>query len=135
MIIDKSLEFSVLQALAAGATNSTNTLDFGSDRAMGVGTPMFVVANVASVPVATGTYSIAVQVAIDSAFTSPVTLATLTVPPTAKAGDSVWIGMPQSNLRYMRLVYTLAGTSPAITVNAYLSDAQPNTYRAYPDGI
>jgi hypothetical protein len=135
MIIDKSLEFSVLQALAAGATNSTNTLDFSNDRSMGVGSPLFIVANVATVPVATGTYSIAVQVATDVAFTTPVTLATLTIQPTAKAGDSVWIGMPQSNLRYMRLVYTLAGTSPAVTVNAYLSDAQPNTYRAYPDGI
>lgn len=103
--------------------------------AMGVGTPMFIVANIAAAPVATGTYSIAVQVATDSAFTSPVTLSTLTVQPTAKAGDSVWMGMPQSNLRYMRLVYTLGGTSPAVTLNAYLSDSQPNTYRAYPDGI
>lgn len=133
-IIDTSLELSDGQALTATAA-STNTIDFGSDRSMSAGSPLYVVVNVKVAPVGTGTYSAQIQTDDNSAFSSATTVATLTIPATAVAGNTFFTMLPAGNERHVRLNYALGGTSPAVTLNAYLSPEQPSTYRAYPDGI
>lgn len=133
-IIDKSLEFSDGQALTATAA-STDTIDFGSDRSMSSGDPLYVVVNVKVAPVGTGTYSVQIQTDDNSAFSSATTVATLTIPATAVAGQTFTAMLPIGNERHVRLNYVLGGTNPAVTLNAYLSPEQPSTYRAYPDGI
>ena len=43
--------------------------------------------------------------------------------------------MPFENERYLRLNNTLGGTSPGVTINAFLTDQDPSSWQAYPDGI
>ena len=102
---------------------------------MSAGSPLYVVVNVKVAAVTTGTYSVQIQTDDNSAFSSPTTVGTLTIPATAVAGDTFFTMLPAGNERHVRLNYALGGTSPAVTLNAYLSPEQPSTYRAYPDGI
>ncbi|MCW3505653.1 Bbp16 family capsid cement protein [Burkholderia cenocepacia] len=138
MYIDSLLEFSRAQALSASGA-STNIIDLGSDRDIGPGRPLWVVVAVAvAADNTTGdeTYSIALQTDDNAAFSSPTTIATL-APAAASmpAGSRFVIGMPFANERYLRLNYTLGGTTPSVTLNAFLTDQDPASWQAYPDGI
>lgn len=135
MIIDSSLEFSDAQVLTATAV-STDSIDLGpSSKAFSAGDPLYLVVNTKVAPVGTGTYTVAIQTDDNSSFSSPTTIGTFIIPATAKAGDNLVTMLPFANERYVRLSYTLGGTSPAITVNALLSPHQPSTWRALPDAI
>ncbi|KVE99267.1 Bbp16 family capsid cement protein [Burkholderia vietnamiensis] len=138
MYIDSLLEFSRAQALTASAASS-NIIDLGSDRDIGPGRPLWVVVAAAvSADNTTGdeTYSIALQTDDNAAFSSPTTIATV-APAAASltAGARLVIGMPFANERYLRLNYTLGGTTPSVTLNAFLTDQDPSSWQAYPDGI
>ncbi|MDR8077840.1 hypothetical protein KPA96_19480 [Burkholderia cenocepacia] len=138
MYIDSLLEFSRAQALSASGA-STNIIDLGSDRDIGPGRPLWVVVAVAvAADNTTGdeTYSIALQTDDNAAFSSPTTIATV-APAAASlpAGARLVIGMPFANERYLRLNYTLGGTTPSVTLNAFLTDQDPSSWQAYPDGI
>ena len=43
--------------------------------------------------------------------------------------------MPWQNERYLRLNYTLGGTTPTATVDAFLTNQDPASWLAYPDAI
>jgi len=137
-ILDSLLQFSDAQALAATGA-STNVIDLGSDRDIGPGRPMWVVVavNVAA-DHTTGdeTYKVDLQTADDAAFGTPKVIASLS-PAAADlaAGARFVIGMPFANQRYLRLNYTLAGTSPSVTLTAWLTDQEPASWQAYPDGL
>lgn len=138
MIIDSRLEFSVAQAITADAA-STNTIDLGSDRDIGVGQAMWVIIQVdVAADATTGdeTYSIILQTDDNSSFSSATNIATYT--PTAAmltAGSRHVIGMPLANERYLRLNYDVGGTTPTVTLSAWLTDQEPTKWTAYPDGI
>ncbi|MCW3699230.1 Bbp16 family capsid cement protein [Burkholderia cenocepacia] len=138
MYIDSLLEFSRAQALSASGA-STNIIDLGSDRGIGPGRPLWVVVAVAvAADNTTGdeTYSIALQTDDNAAFSSPTTIATVAPAATSlPAGARLVIGMPFTNERYLRLNYTLGGTTPSVTFNAFLTDQEPASWQAYPDGI
>lgn len=138
MYIDSLLEFSRAQALAASAA-STNIIDLGSDRDIGPGRPLWVIVQAAvAADHTTGdeTYQLDLQTDDNAAFGSPTTIATL-APAAANipAGARFVIGMPFTNERYLRLNYTLGGTTPSVTLNAWLTDQEPAAWQAYPDGI
>ena len=138
MYIDSLLEFSRAQALTASGA-STNIIDLGSDRDIGPGRPLWVVvaaAGAARNTTGAETYSIALQTDDNAAFSSPTTIATV-APAAASltAGARLVIGMPFANERYLRLNYTLGGTTPSVTLNAFLTDQDPSSWQAYPDGI
>ncbi|MCA7962505.1 hypothetical protein LGM54_06005 [Burkholderia cenocepacia] len=138
MYIDSLLEFSRAQALSASGA-STNIIDLGSDRDIGPGRPLWVVIAVqVAADNTTGdeTYSVALQTDDNAAFSSPTTIATV-APAAASlpAGARLVIGMPFANERYLRLNYTLGGTTPSVTLNAFLTDQDPSSWQAYPDGI
>lgn len=138
MYIDSLLQFSNAQALTATAVSASN-VDLGSDRDIGPGRPMWVVVAInTAADNTTGdeTYSIALQTDDNASFTSPTTIATV-VPAAATltAGTRVVLGMPYANERYIRLNYTLGGTTPSVTVTAWLTDQEPSSWQAYPDGI
>ena len=138
MYIDSLYEFSRAQALSASGA-STNVIDLSSDRDIGPGRPLWVVIAVqVAADNTTGdeTYSIALQTDDNAAFSSPTTIATV-APAAASlpAGARLVIGMPFANERYLRLNYTLGGTTPSITLNAFLTDQDPSSWQAYPDGI
>lgn len=135
MYIDSLLQFSDAQALTATAA-STNVIDLGSDRDVGVGRPLWIVVSVAVAAVGTGTYQIDLQTDDNASFSSPTSIASVTpAPASLVAGARLVIGMPFTNERYLRLNYTLAGTTPGITLTAFLTDQEPAAWQAYPDGL
>lgn len=152
MYIDEQLELSDAQALTATAL-STNVIDLGVNRSMGNGEAMAVVITVGvAADQTTGDedYTFALEVASDAAMTTArQELGRRTYEsgtPTAPAQDAdllvagytFTIPVPPATLgdtaRYMAVRYTLAGTTPTITVDASLvpqSDvAIYNTYDA-----
>lgn len=133
MIIDYNLQLSDAQSVTADAA-STNVIDLGADRDIGPGEDMKIVV---SFDVAMGGSSptLAVQVQTDdnSSFSSASTVQTSRTISAAAAGDTLVMGLPDTNERYIRLNYDVGGTSPTMTVSASIvKDAQQ--YYAYPDG-
>jgi len=123
-IIDAQLEFSKAQALTATAA-STNQIDLGAARDVGSGEPMYVVVTVdVSADHTTGdeTYQIDVQQDDNSSFSSATTLLSKVITSTdLTAGSLHVIPLPQNTEQYLRLNYTLGGTTPSVTLNAYLA--------------
>lgn len=124
MILDAQQLFSDAQALTSTAA-STNLIDLSSDRNIGIGEPMsvLIVVDVAADDAdGNETYSVAVQTDDNSSFSSAATLATLTITRGDAAGTRYAFTLPptESMERYLRLNYTLGGTSPSVTVTAFL---------------
>lgn len=139
MILDRQLALSDGQALSgAGAAASTDTIDFGAVRQIGVGEQLYVVLNV---PVAAGgttpTLAVALQTDDNSAFSSAATLYTSPTYAAAAltAGTQYVYPIPVSGMeRHFRLNYTLGGTSPTITVDAHIVTSAQLAY-LYPVGF
>lgn len=124
MILDKLLQFSDAQALTATAV-STNVIDLSEDRDIGIGEPMALVVTVGvAADFTTGdeTYQVTLQTATDAAFTSPVTVVSSAAinGDELPAGAKVVLPIGFTNLEFLRVNYTLAGTTPTATVDAYL---------------
>lgn len=139
MFLDAQMQLSNSQALSATAL-STNVIDTGSvDRNLFQGEPMGVVFNVeVAADQTTGDedYQFDVEVASDAGITTARKLLGRRIfesgTPTAPAEDAdllvagfrFVIPLPQGGLgeseRYLAVRYTLAGTTPTITVSAHL---------------
>ena len=123
MYLDSLLKFSDAQALTATA-DSTNVVDLGVDRDIGKGEPMgFVVTVGVAADFTTGdeTYTFAIETDDNAAMTSSTILGSQAVLTTAlTVGDTVVIPIGHTNERYLQGVYTLGGTSPSVTIDAYL---------------
>ncbi len=136
MLIDSRLEFSDGQALTASAA-STNIVDLGQDRDIGPGRTLYLVLSVdvaADYGNADETYAVALQTDSAAAFSSATTLVSRTIAAAElAAGSQHVIPVTLTNERYLRVYYTLGGTSPSVTVNAWLTDQEPQTWRALPD--
>jgi hypothetical protein len=139
MYLDSQGQFSDSQALTATAL-STNVIDLGAvDRNIGTGEPMLVVVNVeVAADQTTGDedYQFDVETASDEAITTARKLLVRRIfesgTPTAPAEDAdllvagfvFALPIPAGGLdeaeRYLAVRYTLAGTTPTITVSAHL---------------
>ena len=123
-MIDSKLLLSDAQALTATA-DSTNSIDFGSDRDMGRGEPwaMVMVVDVAADTAdADETYSILLETDSTSAFSSATTIYSETLTPAnLTAGSQHIFPLGVSNEQYVQATYTLGGTTPSVTVTTYLS--------------
>lgn len=121
--VDAQQLFSDAQALT-GTAVSTNIIDFGQDRNIGIGKPMAVVIT-ADVALAgtSPTLAIAVQADDNSAFSSAGTVATTPTYTALALGAQLVIPIPADTAteRFMRLSYTLGGTTPTVTLTAYLA--------------
>ncbi len=142
MILDGQNQYSDAQAFSgAGAVVSTNVIDHGQDRDIGIGEPMAVVVNTTVAPDngdGDETYVVDLQVAIDEAFTVPVVIATLTIDRDDAVNRIYALGVPadSSFLRFSRLNVTLAGTTPSITIDAHLiPQSGIENFRDYPDNV
>jgi hypothetical protein len=156
MFLDELLKFSDSQALTATAL-STNVVDIGAvDRNIGQGEPLgvLVVVEVAA-DQTTGDedYMFDVETASDAAITTARKLLGRRIfesgTPTAPAEDAdllvagfrFVIPIPPGGLseaeRYLALRYTLAGTTPTVTVSAYLMPMSmiEAAKVAYPDAV
>lgn len=127
MYIDKQLLFSDSQALTATAV-STNVVDLGVDGNVGIGEPMAVYFGVevaADDANADETYVAEIQASSDEAFTSPVALGSLTIAAGAAAGTKYAVLLPADGRadQYIRVSYTLGGTTPSVTLSAFMIPA------------
>lgn len=137
MIIDKLLQVSSSQALTATA-RSTDTVDLGSDRDIGPGRPLWLLVASKVAPGGTSpTIKIAIRTDDNAGFASAAVLAESQTLDAAgfAAGKLVAIGMPFTNERYLEAYFTLGGTSPSFTVDAWFTDQDPTSWAAMPDGI
>jgi len=127
MYLDAQDLFSDAQALT-GNVVSTNIIDFGQDRNIGIGEPLVVVVGIdVAAGGTTPTLQVTIQADDNSGFASPGTVATGPTWAAAvlTAGAQFVIPVPPDLLteRFMRLSYTVGGTSPTVTVTAFLQPA------------
>lgn len=137
MWIDKLLEFSDSQALTATAV-STNVVDLTTDRDIGPGSPIWWVVNVeVALDGTTGdeTYVVTLQTDDNAAFSSATTIATITMTRGDAVGKRYFVGIPSENERYLRVNYTLGGTTPTGTVSSWITNEDPSKWASTPDGI
>lgn len=120
MILDAHQQFSDAQALTATAA-STNYVDLGVDRDMGKGEPLAVVITVGTALAGTSpTFQPSIETDDNSSFSSASTIITGQSYSSLAAGAKIVVPLPHTNERYVRVKYTLGGTSPTATVDAYL---------------
>lgn len=123
MILDSLLKFSDAQALTATA-DSTNVIDLGVDQDIGIGEPMALVVTVGvAADSTTGdeTYQFQLETDDNAAFSSATVIGDVTVAAAnLAAGDKVVIPLGHSNERYLQARYVLGGTTPSVTVDAFL---------------
>lgn len=128
MYTDSQGYFSVAQALTATAV-STNVIDLGSDRDVGVGEPMgLALATIVAADFTTGdeTYQIDIQ---SGATATPTKVIARRIPVVTASnatsdlglGKLLVIPIPYDNERFLRVNYTLGGTTPTWTVSAWLA--------------
>lgn len=144
MMFDAQNQFSAAQALTATAV-STNVIDLGSARNLGKGEPMAVVfCAIVAADFTTGdeTYQFDIQ---SGATVTPTKVIARRIPVVTASnvtsdlglGKIVVVPLPFDSVdRFLRINYTLGGTTPTLTVTAFLmpmsmiqSDAQ------LPDGL
>jgi hypothetical protein len=125
MYTDALLKFSDAQALTATAV-STNVVDLGVDRDIGIGEAMCLAVFVgvaADYTTADETYQFILQTDNNVFFSS----ATTVVATPAIKGDELTLGkvvvlpIGFNNERYLRVTNVLAGTTPSITIDAFLT--------------
>lgn len=128
MILDAELEFSSEQAVTAAAA-STNIIDLGVAREIGVGEELYIRIGVTTTLDDSGDDSeLAVKLQTDTVegFGSPSDVAELvTIPAVTAAGTEYYIKLPigttQSLQRYIRLYYTPAdGNLSAGAIDAHI---------------
>lgn len=122
MFVDSKLVLSDAQAMAATAV-STNVIPVSGN--IGPGEPMAVAVTVhVAADKVTGdeTYQFILQTSADAAFTSPVNLITTEAFSGAvlTEGTTFMVPLGSNNLAFLRMNYVLAGTTPAISVDAHL---------------
>lgn len=139
MIVDIQTQMSDSQVLTATAV-STDILDLDNDNNIGKGEPLAVAVcleTAADFTSADETYNFIVETSVDEAFTSPIAIQgsgplngdTLT------EGYIVVIPLGHFNEQYLRVNYTLGGTSPSATVNTYLLPLSDiDSFEALPSG-
>ena len=139
MILDGQHKLSNSQALTATAA-STNLYNGGSDRNVGIGEPMAVLINVevaADFTTTDETYQFDIQTDTVENFASPTVIASRVIAAAAlTAGSFHVLVLPKdtSAEQFLRMNYTLGGTTPTVTVSAHLmplKDIQADVI--YPD--
>lgn len=124
MITDSLHYLSDGQALTATAA-STNSIPFGNVVNVGSGEPMaveFIITVAADTANGDETYSFALQTDDNSSFSSATDIMNKTIArATLVEGYRFFMALPQRNEGFFRVNYTLGGTSPSVTVTAFLT--------------
>ena len=133
MLFDKQNQFSDAQAITSSAA-STNVIDMtGTLKEVAFATPMPLRIQVVEDFATLTSLEIKVQTATDSAFTTPVDLATTGTigVDTLKKGYVAPINfIPKGNKGYMRLYYSVTGTAAtAGKITAGIIAGQDNSYQ------
>lgn len=140
MIIDAGNRFSSSQAVTVDAL-ATNVIDLGVARDLAAGEPMCVaIAVVVAADATSGdeTYAFNIETDDNAAMSSPTVLSVTTISRTLLTIGSLHIiGLPFVLLeRFLALRYDTGGTTPTITVSAWLAPLSTiQKYRSYPDNL
>ena len=138
MWIDTRTEFSDSQALTV-STPSTHVVDLGQNaRNIGRGSPLYLVVQTETAADdgnGNETYAVALQTDDDNGFAGATDLMSYDIPRGSVAGTRFVALLPQNNDRFLRLAYTLGGTSPSVTVNAFISSQEPPNWEPHPDAV
>lgn len=135
MIIDSLLNVSRSQVVTANAA-STDVIDTGAgQQPIGPGERVWLICVIKAVSGTSPTLQISLQSATDAAFTTPITGVSSGVIAPPVAGQRIALAVPMTNARFLRANYTVGGTSPSFTIDAFLSDDDPAAWSAFPDGI
>lgn len=139
--IDKLGLFSDAQAVTADAV-STNVVDLGNvtpKRQVGAGHRLWVVFSIGvAADFTTGdeTYTFRFDTSAAANMGTPTTLVSRTiVAGTLVAGYQFAFAVPQEGLlRYVSTYYDVGGTTPTVTVTAWLTDEEPPEHSVYASG-
>lgn len=141
MFIDSQLLFSDAQAITSDAA-STNLIDIGIAKNLFDGEPMAVVLQVdvaADGTTTDETYEFQIEMDDNSSFSSATDLVVHSIGyASLTAGSTHIIPIPvgQNVEQYVRLYYNVGGTTPSITVTAFLQPlSMVQKYKAYNDNI
>ena len=141
MIIDSQLLLSDAQAVSADAA-STNILDLGVARNLFDGEPMAVVLQIdvaADGTTTDETYEFQIETDDNSGFSSATDLLVHSIGyASLTAGSTHVLPVPVGAAveRYLRVYYNVGGTSPSVTVTAFLQPlSMVQKYKSYADGI
>lgn len=127
--------------VAAASAASTNLIDHGQDRNLGLGEPLAAVVTVEAIDAANAdeTYAFALQTDDAEGFPSAVQVGGSVNIPRASAVGSQFVLVLPIDLdveRFTRLFYTLGGTTPSITVTSRLVPAKfVERFFAFPDAV
>jgi len=136
--VDSRLELSSAQALTASA-DSTNVVDLTQTaRQVGAGKPLFVHFNVTvAADFTSGDETYQFNIATGSAASlGTVLVERIMLSTDLTAGANFSMAFPAEKvLRYIGVEYVLAGTSPTVTVDAYISDQEAYSWVSYADAI
>jgi hypothetical protein len=134
MVIDDRLEFDDARALTATAA-STDAVDMSQERRIGQGQTMYVVVSVDVALAGTSpTFAVSIQTDDNSSFSSAATIETSQTFSSLPVGTVIVLPVPYGlTERFMRVNYTLGGTTPTITVSSWLTSEEPRSWVAYPD--
>lgn len=137
MWVDSRLEFSDAQAVTVDVA-STNLIDLtGVALQVGVGQPLWVVMTldvVASDGDADETYSVELETDAAAAFASRALLASQEIVRGSVAGSKFALAVPVADMeRFLRLTYNVGGTTPTMTISAFLTDQEPAIWQSYAD--
>ncbi len=123
MLLDKTLVLSDAQALrSTGASTHTADLTAAGDAVPG---SLAVIAHADTAFTGATQVVAAVQTATDSVFTSPVTLASVTLTGTQLADTTknlFALALPAGLKRYVRIYYTVTGTVTAGAISCFIAD-------------
>lgn len=140
MYIDKQLQLSDAQAVTVDAI-STNVIDLGvAGRNLGaMGNLMIAISVGVAADFTTGdeTYTFIARNSAAAAMSSPTDVASRTILASALTAGSVhYLPIPKTDLRYLGLYFDVGGTTPSVTVNAWLTTADHVAdTKAYPDAL
>lgn len=125
MHIDALNLYSDAQALTTTAA-STNIIDHGADRDLGKGEPMVVRIQLdvaADNTTMDETYTATLQTDDNASFSSATQVGGIaTITAGSAAGTVIYIDVPPDTVfeRFSRINYTLGGTTPTVTVTAFM---------------
>lgn len=132
-ILDAELTFSDAQAFTA-TTESTNVVDLGVDRDIGVGEPVYFAVQINTAFAGLTSLAVSLQTSDDnSTWTDLYTSAAFATTSLTYGAQPVRVVVPSSTSRYLRAYYTVTGTGTAGALTASLL-LGPDGYRAYPSG-
>ncbi len=140
MYIDKRLQVSSQQALSGTSlVPSTDTIDLGADRDVGAGRQLWLVVCARTGLAGTDTPTIKWSIQTDDADTFG-SAATLVEQPAMGAaafatGKTFALALPFTNERHLRAAYTMTGTTPTATIDAFFTDQDPTSWVSLPDAI